>query len=121
MSGGFAGTANRFGLEGQLRVMRHYNLVSFVFEILSSGLTEHRSLNGFETGVVERTGEIAIHKLSSDSLVNPPNAGLKATGTFSDADKKVSLNFNSLPSMIADGCTGQGTLEAETVDSAAKQ
>lgn len=120
MSGGFAGTTKRFGLEGQVWVIRQNNLVTLAFEVFSHELTENRSLVGFETGVIKSKGEIAIPKMTADSLIDSPNSGLKATGAFSDADNKLLLNFLSLPSMIADGYIGWGSIEAKTVVSQPK-
>jgi len=117
MTGGFAGTSEKFELNGEMRIMRETELATFAFAILSSGPAKKRSLIEFATGIVESNGEITINKMSADSLVNPPNSGLKATGAFTAGDNKISLNFSSLPSMIADGYQGEGTLEAELVGS----
>jgi len=120
MSGGFAGMKKQFGLEGQVWVMHQDNFVTFAFEIFSHELTENRSLEGFETGVIRSKGEIAIPKMPADSLIDSPNSGLKATGAFSEADNTLSLSFVSLPSMIADGYSGMGNIEAKIVVSSPK-
>ena len=120
MSGGFAGTTKQFGLEGQVWVMHQDDFVTFAFEIFSHELTENRSLEGFETGVIRSKGEIAILRMTADSLIDSPNSGLKATGAFSEADNTLSLNFVSLPSMIADGYSGMGNIEAKVVVSSPK-
>lgn len=121
MSGGFAGATKQFDLEGQVRVMHQNSFVTLAFELFSHELNENRSLVGFETGVIRSRGEIVLYKMSADSLVNPPNSGLKATGAFSEADNKLSLSFVSLPSMIADGYSGMGNFEAAIVGSTSKQ
>jgi len=120
MSGGFAGTTKQFGLEGQVRAIHQDNFVTFAFEIFSHELTENRSLEGFETGVIRSKGEIAILRMTADSLIDSPNSGLKATGAFSEADNTLSLSFVSLPSIIADGYSGMGNIEAKIVVSSPK-
>jgi len=120
MSDGIAGTAEQFGLEGEMRTIRENSLVTFIFGVLSSGPEKKRSLIDFTTGVVNPDGHLAINKMSADSLVNPPNAGLKVTGTFTGGDSKISLSLNSLPTMIADGYSGVGTIEATLINSAPK-
>lgn len=119
MSGGFAGTTKQFGLEGQVWVLRQDNFVTFSFEIFGHEVTE-RSLVGFETAVIKSSGEITILRMTADSLVGSPNSGLKATLAFSEADNKLSLDFQSLPSMIADGYSGTGNIKASIVASAPK-
>src|SRR5438477_12340868 len=47
MSGGFAGTAEQFGLEGEIRILRENSLVILVVVILSSGPDKKRSLIKF--------------------------------------------------------------------------
>ena len=120
MSGGFAGTAEQFGLEGEIRILRENSLVTFVFGILRSGPEKKRSLIDFTTGVVNADGHLTINKMSADSFVDAPNSGLKVSGAFSSGGSKISLVFNSLPSMVADGYQGEGTLEAELVGSGSK-
>jgi hypothetical protein len=120
MSGGFAATTKQFGLEGQVRSIHQDNFVTFAFEIFSHELTENRSLEGFETGLIRSKGEIAILRMTADSLIDSPNSGLKARGAFSEADNTLSLSFVSLPSMIADGYSGMGNIEAKIVVSSPK-
>jgi hypothetical protein len=136
MAGGFAGTNDQFGLGGYLWIMRERNLATVFFAVV--GLHPQKeasspadfvvhiggkpapSLMDFATGVVNTDGEIKINMMSADSFVNPPNSGLKASGNLSAAGDKISLSFNSLPSMIADGYTGAGMIEATFDDSAYK-
>jgi hypothetical protein len=37
---------------------------------------------------------------------------LRAAGSFTDSENKLSLRFESLPTNVADGFNGQGQLEA---------
>jgi hypothetical protein len=120
MSGGFAGTTKQFGLEGQVWLIHQDNFVTFSFEIFGHEVTERRSLVGFETAVIKSSGEITILRMTADSLVDSPNSGLKATVAFSEADNNLSLDFRSLPSMIADGYSGTGNIKARIIASAPK-
>ncbi len=100
--------------------MHQDDFVTFAFEIFSHELTENRSLEGFETGVIRSKREIAVLSMTAGSLIDSPNGGLKATGAFSDTDNTLSLSFVSLPSSIADGYSGMGNIEAKTVVSQPK-
>ena len=121
MSGGFAGTSEQFVPHGEILVMRAGGLASFYISLAGSGATKERFLADFATGTIQTNGQITISRLSAGSFVAMPNSGLKASVTFTANDGRVRLNLSSLPSMIADGYQGQGSLEAETVSPAPKQ
>jgi len=121
MTGGFAGTSEQFVPHGELLVLRAGGLASFYISLAASGAKKERFLADFVTGTIQTNGQITINRLSAGSFVAAPNSGLKASGTFTDNDHKVRLNFSSLPSMIADGYQGQGSLEAEIVSPTPKQ
>jgi hypothetical protein len=114
MSGGFAGRVEKFPLRGKVRVMRAGDLATFSFSLGGKSRRAHHSLTDLATGVVKRDRAITIHKLSAGSLIDPPHSGLSAEGEFSQGDSKLSLKFTSLPSMIADGFSGEGSIEART-------
>ena len=122
MSGGFAGTTEQFRLTGELRILaREGNLATFFISVFNPDpAKKQRSLNDFTTGVIDADGQLIINKLAAGSLVDAPNSGLKVSGGFSSGGSKISLVFNSLPSMVADGYQGEGTLEAELVSSGSK-
>jgi len=120
MSGGFTGTSEQFVPHGEFLVMRASSLVSFYISLAARGATKERFLADFATGIVQSNDQITINRLSAGSFVSAPNSGLKATGTFAAEDHTISLNFNSLPTMIADGYSGSGTIEATLVDSPPK-
>jgi PrcB C-terminal len=113
MSGGIAGTSEEFGLEGPVAVMREGNLASFSFRIVGSGTRKRRLLMEYATGVIDGENKIQINRMSADSLVDSPNSGLAGTATFSEENRKLTLSLISRPSLIADGYSGQGTIEAE--------
>ena len=113
MSGGIAGTTRDFKLTGELRIMvEGSSLATFVFSVRGSDPAKKRALIESATGMITINGQVTINKMSADSLVDSPNSGLKATGQLSNGDSKVLLNLVSLPSMIADGYSGMGTIEA---------
>ena len=120
MSGGIAGSVEEFGLEGKVSVMRLGGLATFSFLLKNSGETNEHLLLDWVTGIVDSNGAIAIHKLSAMSLIKQPNSGLRADGRFSHHDNSLNLQFTSLPSMIADGYSGTGRIEALAIVSAPK-
>ncbi len=121
-SGGFAGTTEQFRLTGDLKILaREGNLATFfIFLLNADPAKKQRSLNDITTGVIDADGHLTINKLITGSLVDAPNSGLKVSGAFSSGGSKISLVINSLPTMVADGYQGEGTLEAELVDSGSK-
>ena len=120
MSGGIAGRVEEFGLEGQVLVMREGRLATFKFLLKNAGETNQHMLFEFAAGVVDDNGAITISKLGAGSLVSQPNSGLQARGRFADNDSRLLFGFTSLPSMIADGYSGKGNIEAAILGSAPK-
>jgi hypothetical protein len=120
MSGGFAGTSEGFGLQGPIGVMRAGNLATFWFRIIGSETKKRRLLMECSTGLIDSDGNVKINRMSADSLIDPPNSGLAGTATFSEEGRKFALIMISRPSLIADGYSGQGTIEAELRQTDAK-
>lgn len=113
MVGGIAGIREEFSLGGAIGVLRAGNLATFQFRLIAPATTKRRALTEYATGIVSNDKDIRVSRMSADSLVNPPSAGLQADGMFSDLGKKLSLNLLSRPSMIADGYSGKGSIEAD--------
>jgi len=107
-----AGRIEKFDLEGTVKVMRMGSLATFFFLLKNGGETNEHLLIDCTTGLVGDDGAIRIHKLSAMSLIRQPNSGLRAEGRFSHPDNSLGLEFTSLPSMIADGYSGTGRIEA---------
>jgi len=118
MVGGIAGAREEFNLGGAIGVLRAGNLATFQFRLIAPAPTKRRALTEYATGIVSSDNNIRVSRMSADSLINPPSAGLQADGTFSDGGKKLSLNLISRPSMIADGYSGRGSIEAAVNGSA---
>ena len=65
------------------------------------------------TGVTNGDAMFQINRMNADSLVDSPNSGLSGSVTLSEGGRKLTLNLTSRPSLIADGYSGAGTIEAE--------
>ena len=115
--GGIAGIREEFSLGGAIGVLRAGNLVTLQFRLIAPATTKRRTLAEYATGIVS-DNNVRASRLSADSLINPPNAGLQADGVFSDGGKKLLLNLWSRPSMIADGYSGRGSIDAAVTGSA---
>jgi PrcB C-terminal len=113
MTGGIAGVQEKFPLQNNVQVMREAGLATFWFTIPPSQSAKERSLHEVATGVVQSSGQVVIKKMSADLLVNQPNPGLKAVGAFTNDERKLTLSFDSLPTTIADGYSGRGSMESE--------
>lgn len=113
MSGGIAGTREEFNLGGTIGVLRAGNLVTLQFRLIAPATTKRRALIEHATGVVDSDNKLKVSRMSADSFIDPPNTGLQANGVFSGGGKRLSLNLLSRPSMIADGYSGYGSIEAE--------
>ena len=111
-SGGFAGTVEKYPLEGKVSVMREDSLATFSFLLKNAGEKNEHLLFATATGIVESDGAITIKKLSAFTFVSNPNSGLQARAKFTNHDTRLLLEFSSLPSMIADGYGGSGSIEA---------
>ena len=118
MSGGIAGTREEFSLGGTIGVLRAGNLATLQFRLIAPATTKRRALIEHATGVVGSDNNIKVIRMSADSFVDPPNTGLQADGMFSDGGKKLLLNLLARPSMIADGYSGQGSIDAAVTGSA---
>ena len=113
MTGGIAGVHEEFPLQGGVQVMREAGLATFWFTMPGLGPAKNRSFHEVATAVVQTSGLLVINRMSADLLVSQPNPGLKAAGAFTNGDSKLTLSFDSLPTMIADGYSGRGSIEAE--------
>jgi hypothetical protein len=112
MAGGFAGRSEKFGLAGSLGIMREGNLATLLFD-LQSKAGQPRRLIDAASGVIQSDGRLMVGHMGAGSLVAQPADALKATGTFAESEKTLSLTFASIPGRVADGYNGNGTLKAE--------
>ncbi|HEV8589491.1 MAG TPA: protease complex subunit PrcB family protein [Pyrinomonadaceae bacterium] len=114
VSGGFAGRREEFELSGGIAMMRHKRLVTFRFTFRSKEKGEKVLLEDFATGTIE-SDAIKIAVLSDGDLIPPPTNGLEANGKLTNHEQNLSLTLVSLPTMVADGYGGGGTIEAMRV------
>lgn len=112
MSGGIAGRAEEFQLEGEMRVVNSGRLATVIFDLRASNGT--RALRTAATGIAQ-PGQITIARMDAGTLIDPPHNGLRATGRYTNEISNLSIAFSSLPSNIADGFTGQGSVASEVV------
>ncbi|HVF51929.1 MAG TPA: protease complex subunit PrcB family protein [Pyrinomonadaceae bacterium] len=113
-SGGLAGRAEQFRLEGDLRVLRLDKLVTVVFDLHGTGAgTRPRTLQTAATGLVESQVGFRLPRLVSGSLVGWPNGGLRASGQLTGDESKLTLAFEPLPANASDSFQGQGKLSAD--------
>jgi hypothetical protein len=111
VTGGFAGTSEEFGLEGMVGVMGEGKLATIWLRIVGPGV-KRRLLMECSTGLMD--GDvIQVKRMSADSLMSKPNGGLDATAMFSEKGKRLSLSLASGVTLVADGYSGQGTIQAE--------
>jgi hypothetical protein len=110
--GGFGGRFENIQLTGELRASRLGKLATFVFDLKSAGGAKARSLQDAATGVVSEGGSIGGAIVDAGTLVDSPRSALAVKGSFAENEAKLSLAFDSLPSNVSDGYTGQGKLEA---------
>jgi len=111
MIGGFAGRSEEFGLEGVVGVMGEGKLATIWLRIVGSG-PKRRLLMECSTGLMDDDDTIKLNRLSADSLMSQPNGGLTATAMFSEKGEKFALSLMSGLTLVADGYSGQGSLEA---------
>jgi hypothetical protein len=117
-SGGIAGAGQAFELKGRMLVMREGKLATLTFDLFSSGLARMLSLTDSATAVVASDGRISIGRMGAGSLVPPPNGGLQAGGNLNAENKNLLLQLSSRMTYIADGYSGQGSIEAAVTSSA---
>ncbi|HVG36030.1 MAG TPA: protease complex subunit PrcB family protein [Pyrinomonadaceae bacterium] len=113
MSGGFAGRSENMRLQGGFNIMRHATLATFLFDVKGAGGTRPRELKEVATGIVQDSGAVSLARFNAGSLVEPPANLLKAKGQFTAEENELMLEFESLPSTVADGYQGRGRLAAK--------
>jgi hypothetical protein len=110
--GGIAGRTEKLTLSGSVNLMRQGKLVTLNSDLRGEGGQKARVLKGAATGLERGTDTFEVPRLDAGTLVDFPRSPLRATGKLTDAGRKLSLTFESLPSRVADGYSGSGELEA---------
>lgn len=112
MSGGIAGRSEKFGITGNVGLMREGSLVTLMLELQSKGGAKRRVLADVASGVVQSGGMISIARLGPGSFVDLPADALSAQVVLGDNERKLSLTFASVPGIVRDGFNGAGSLNA---------
>jgi PrcB C-terminal len=119
VGGGLAGISEALEAHGELLILRTNGLASFYISISGTGGSKPRSLSDFATAIVDKES-VAIKKFTADYFVDGPNGGFTATGTWKERDGKLTLQLASGRSIVSDGYSGGGSLDAELVQPAMK-
>ena len=108
-SGGSAPIEKKFQLDGTLNFWRAGDLVTIDFNASGKGAEKSRKLSEIASGVF--TGNsFTLMRMDAGNFVDPPHPALKVTGEMNG--NKISLVFESLPTVYSDGYEGKGRLEA---------
>jgi len=108
-SGGIAGIRKEFDIEGEISVLSYNDFVTLAFDLKGKAAEKARSLSEITSGTL-KNGNIYIDRVKAGNFVDNPHPPLKLGGTIDET--KLSLAFESLPTVVADGYTGRGKLEA---------
>lgn len=108
-SGGFAGRRKAFAAEGTIEIYQMGELVTLNFNLSRKGENKGMRLTDTASGVL-KGGNLGLERLDAGSFSEGPKPPLKVSGMMKDG--KLSLNFEPLPSMVADGFQARGKLEA---------
>lgn len=108
-SGGFAGETHKFNVEGAISVLSFGDYATLIFNLSGKGAQKTRNLIEIASGSV-KNGKINLARLDAGSFSEGPKLPLKASGM--NAGGKLTLNFEPLPTIIADGYEVRGKIEA---------
>lgn len=108
-SGGIAGRTAKYNLNGQIQVLRHKQLATFIFHLKGE---KQKGLEDLATGAVQDDGRIIIEGLSAEGLLDQPHGSLTASGQFAESEAKLTLKIKTSASKIPDGFNGEGSIEA---------
>jgi hypothetical protein len=111
-SGGFAGIQKKFEAEGTIGILSYGDYITLVFNLSGKDVEKARKLIETASGVI-KNGKIEIARLDAGSFSENPKPPLKVSGTMENG--KLSLTFEPLPTMIADGYQVRGKIEAARV------
>ena len=110
---GLGGRVEKFGVGGELRVARHEQLVTLLFDLKGADDKRPRFLQVAVTGVVDERGRFSIAASDPGSLFGMPPRLLGVTGQFTGSDgDKLHLSFVWLTTGIADTPISAGKISA---------
>ena len=109
-SGGLVAIEKKIQIEGTIALWQMEDVVTMIFNVSGKGAENGRKMQVIASGLKQKDGTLLIQKIESNGLIEYPAAPLKATGILKG--NTLSLNFEALPSSVADGFVGSGKLEA---------
>ena len=108
-SGGFAGRRKKFDAVGTIGVLRFGDYATLFFNLTGKGADKNMKLTEIASGLI-KDGAVELLRLDAGSFSEGPKPPLKVSGEIK-ADK-LSLIFESLPTIVADGFQVGGKVEA---------
>ncbi len=108
-SGGFSGNSTKFNVEGAISVLSFGEYATLFFNLSGKGVAKARRLQETVSGSTIK-GEINLARLDAGSFSEGPKPPLKVSGSI--AGGKLTLKFEPLPTIIADGYETRGKIEA---------
>jgi hypothetical protein len=120
MSGGFAGRVEKFNLTGNVSMLRHEDFISLQLALDAKDAKKPRGLKTLVTGLVSKDLRISIPEMNAGTLIDPPHPYLSADGELAKDESELSLQFKPLPTKVADGFIGFGSITVKSAASAKK-
>jgi hypothetical protein len=111
-SGGFAGIRKSFPVNGKLKIMSFEEYLTIFFDLNEAAKVNKRTLSDVASGNIKENA-LKIAKLNTGTFIESPHPPFTVFGVLKE--KTLKLNFQSLPTNVADGYTGAGNLEAKSV------
>ena len=108
-SGGFAGRQKNFTADGTIQILAYENWATFMFDLNGKGTDAKRKLAETASGTI-KDGKISLARLDAGSFADNPHPPFLVAGNL--INSKLTLTFEPLPTNVADGYEGRGTLEA---------
>jgi hypothetical protein len=118
MSGGITGRMEKFNLTGNISTLRHENFISVQFALGSTDAKKPRELKTLVTGLVSKDLRVSIPEMNAGTLIDSPHPNLSADGELAKDESELSLQFRPLPTKVADGFVGMGSVTAKSAASA---
>ena len=111
-SGGITGRGKKFTAEGTINILSFGDYATLIFNLSGKDTEKARKLNSAASGTF-KNGIINVSSLDAGSFSENPKPPVKVSGRL--ANNKLELNFESLPSNVADGFQVNGKIEADKI------
>ncbi len=107
-SGGITGRGKEFEAEGSIKMLRFGDYATLIFDLSGKDTEKTRKLRATASGKLE-DGKLNIMRLDAGSFAENPKPPLRVSGTAAD---RLNLDFEPLPTNVADGFQVRGKLAA---------